>query len=279
MNAEERGSSGTSGWSSCSPGRPQDCRRMGASTGKMYKSLAFTLAPIVRCEFSSRRQMFERVCLSSLALLALCLSLPMPAAHAQWGSQSTCPDPGVCFISQAAKRAWEESNKCTFEPNQDKCDAAVAKVENSTPQRSHPAYGFYRNQRCIAAAACNNRDQLDDPVWLEDVVDDFITPLVNKEGDWGAIIQQCESMLVPPAGLRCQNLMAEYHISVDLIGSLEENGCGTERDWDLIGEWLKSCIEAGIREDLPIGSDIGGWYAKLVIASERQGVRDACLSG
>ena len=73
--------------------------------------------------------------------------------------------------------------------------------------------------------------------------------------------------------------MAEYHISADLQASLNKNGCGTSKDWDLIGDWLKECVEAGIKDDGIINPlELGTAYAFYTVKAERNKVREQCVN-
>lgn len=73
--------------------------------------------------------------------------------------------------------------------------------------------------------------------------------------------------------------MAEYHIQTDLQKSVNANGCGTLKDWDQIGTWLKTCVDKGVAEDVIPGlQGASGWVASLVIAWDRSSVRTNCVA-
>jgi hypothetical protein len=186
-------------------------------------------------------------------------------------------DAFICFINDDAKSRFEHEENCTFS----KCTYSVRGVKDalSKIKKTDPTYGFYRNQACIADKACGNKNTLDNSQWLDKVVYDFITPLVEEKGNWKAVKEKCESSSLPVGkGLFCQQSMAEYHISNDLQISVNKNGCGTEKDWDQIGEWLKECINAGVSEDVMNGlQGVGKAYAKYTVAKERDKVRNACI--
>ena len=182
----------------------------------------------------------------------------------------------VCFVNDDAKREYERQNNCVAV---NRCDYAVQRVQEvrKTIPANDPTYGFYRNQDCIANKSCKEKAQLDNPTWLDHVVYDFITPLVEEEGEWKEKKQQCNTLWIG-AGIRCQQIMAEYHISEDLQNSVNRNGCGTQEDWDQIGVWLKECVDKGVEEDVARGlQSAASAYASYVVAGERKKVRDACI--
>lgn len=187
-----------------------------------------------------------------------------------------CNEP-VCFTNDVNKQQYEKANNCVV---QNKCDYAVASVKqefNKIPA-SNPTYGFYRNQVCIADKSCASKASLDNAGWLDNVVNDFITPLVKEEGKWKSIKAKCLTYR-HFAGLNCQDDMAKYHIKEDLQASVNKNGCGTEKDWDKIGAWLKACVDTGVKEDVVFGFEsAGGWVASVILAWNRDAVRSACVT-
>lgn len=183
-----------------------------------------------------------------------------------------------CFTDQAAKTKYETDNNCRF-ADSGKCGASVKAIQGELNKisKSDPTYGFYRNQECIANKACFNKGDLNSSKWLDNVVKDFVTPLATLQNDWPKKIQYCNSLFIAPA-LRCQQAMAEYHISKDLQGSLNKNGCGTKKDWDQIGQWLADCINKGIKDDnVPNPFDWATAYASNTVQAERDKVRNACI--
>jgi hypothetical protein len=202
-------------------------------------------------------------------------------AQAQCGVSYSCAIPickGACYASDAAKKKAEADGKCRAA---NKCEAAaqsVKEVLDKTP-KTDPTYGFYRNQNCIADKSCSNAMLLDSGKWLGNVVNDFIAPLVNEEGKWKDIKKKCEAIILPPKGLQCQKLMADYHIGTDLQDSVNKNGCGSQKDWDQVGTWLKQCVQKGVEEDIATGLQGAasiGVYALL--AFERAQVRNTCVA-
>lgn len=200
---------------------------------------------------------------------------------AQCGVSYSCAIPvckGACYASDAAKKKAEADGKCRAA---NKCEAAaqsVKEVLDKTP-KTDPTYGFYRNQNCIADKSCSNAMLLDSGKWLGNVVNDFIAPLVNDEGDWKAKKKECAELRVAAKHLRCQNLMADYHINTDLQDSVNKNGCGTQKDWDQVGTWLKQCVQKGVEEDIVTGlQSAAALEAYAILALERAQVRNTCVA-
>lgn len=187
-----------------------------------------------------------------------------------------------CFGSEESEQAFEAENDCIA----DECEYSVARVREQTDSlaRSAPAYGFYRNQLCIADAACmdsvGDSAGIANPAWLGRVVRDFIEPLVNQEGQWRQRLRDCEGLPdIPGSGLYCQNLLAEYHIMNDLRDAVNSNGCGSEQDWDRIGELLNQCIAEGVEEDIILGFEtMVELTAGAIVARERANVRNMCIA-
>ena len=203
-------------------------------------------------------------------------------AWAQCGVTQSCAVPicpSACYANEAAKKKAELEGKCRAE---NKCEAAarsVKEVLDKTP-KTDPTYGFYRNQNCIADKSCTNAMLLDSGKWLGNVVNDFIAPLVKEEGEWKIIKKDCAE-IKPDFGkaLRCQKLMADYHIGTDLQSSVNKNGCGTQKDWDQVGVWLKQCVQKGVEEDIATGlQGAAAIGAYALLAYERAQVRNACVA-
>jgi hypothetical protein len=203
---------------------------------------------------------------------AILISIFTPPSIA--ADQSKLCDVAVCFKNKTDMTNYEAQHQCTF----DKCGYSATRVNEELARidRQDPTYGFYRNQSCIATKSCSQKHQLENKQWLDKVVYDFITPLAEEQGEWRAKKSKCKSLTLF-AHVRCQRLMAEYHISVDLLGALKKNGCGTQKDWDRVGDWLKECVEAGIKDDEIVNPlELGSAYAFYVVKSERNRTRTEC---
>lgn len=210
------------------------------------------------------------------------LGLTAASAYAACGVNMSCDLPPrcnepVCFTNDVNKQQYEKANNCIV---QNKCDYAVASVKqefNKIPT-NNPTRGFYRNQVCIADKSCSNKSMLENKKWLDNVVDDFITPLVKEEGEWAGKKTECAGLMVAKS-LRCQGIMAKYHIKKDLQTSVNKNGCGTEKDWDQIGTWLKACVDTGVKEDVVLGLETAGYgVAVVILAWDRSSVRSTCIA-
>jgi hypothetical protein len=216
-----------------------------------------------------------------IAFIFGCFFTVSETAWAQCGVTQSCAVPicpGACYANEAARKKAELEGNCRSE---NKCEAAarsVKEVLNKTP-KTDPTYGFYRNQNCIADKSCSNAMLLDSGKWLGNVVNDFIAPLVNESGDWKTIKKDCAE-IKPDFGkaLRCQKMMADYHIGTDLQSSVNKNGCGTQKDWDQVGTWLKQCVQKGVEEDIATGlQGAAAIGAYALLAYERAQVRNACI--
>lgn len=135
--------------------------------------------------------------------------------------------------------------------------------------------GFAINQLCIAKKSCAKKGKLNNPSWLDNVLNAFVEPYIKKDGGWNDVISECHGLNDPwfkiAAKYRCQELMADYHIANDLQNALNMYGCGTEEDWDAIYEDISDCISE---------SDMNGLYslvAKLIVKSNRNAVRQKCI--
>jgi hypothetical protein len=157
------------------------------------------------------------------------------------------------------------------------CTKAVAEMENEVERLKDDERinGFAILQLCIAEKSCTKKRDLDNPSWLDNVLNAFVQPYIDKDGDWPNVIEECRNMynsiFLIDAKYRCQELMADYHISNDLQNALNEHGCGTEKDWDTIAEYIKSCVDE---------SDMNGFYklvAKVKVIGNRDSVREKCI--
>jgi hypothetical protein len=163
------------------------------------------------------------------------------------------------------------------------CGKAVADLQKEvkTLAGDKRINGFAINQLCIAEKSCKNKRKLDNPSWIDNVVNTFVEPYIRRDGEWNSIIEECRKFedpwynlyykMLEPAEYRCQELMAGYHIPVDLQYAVNKHGCGTKKDWDLIGEYIKDCVEAA---DMHI---LAEWYARWEVYKQRNVVRTNCI--
>lgn len=149
------------------------------------------------------------------------------------------------------------------------CDQAILGMQRQPSQPEDPTYLFNLNQTCIAQKSCTYRAQLDNPLWLERVIYRFIGEYLAQTGGWPRIIQDCHWGIFWPEAL-CADAMARYHIEVDLLMVLEGEGCGSDHDWYLIGEYILQCLR-----------EVGGWVNQIaegIIPFYRYQTRTNCLN-
>jgi hypothetical protein len=211
--------------------------------------------------------------------ILVCFLMASGASWAQCGVTQSCAVPicpGACYANEAAKRKAEAEGNCKAES---KCESSARKVKEvlKTIPKTDPTYGFYRNQDCVASKSCANSSQLDSSKWLDNVVFDFIKPLVDESGLWKEIKKSCNDSFV--TDFECQKRMADYHIKSDLQNSVNKNGCGTEKDWDQIGVTVEVCALKGIIDDVgEIAALPGFLIAKPILVSARRSVRNSCIA-
>lgn len=135
--------------------------------------------------------------------------------------------------------------------------------------------GFGINQLCIAEKSCAKKHKLNNPSWLDNVLNAFVEPYIERHGEWYQVIDECHNLDDPwykvDPKYRCQELMADYHIANDLQNALDTHGCGTKEDWDAIYKDIKACISE---------TDMNGLYsliAKWEVQSNRDSVREKCI--
>ncbi|MFC5472575.1 hypothetical protein [Paraherbaspirillum soli] len=178
--------------------------------------------------------------------------------HRKW------PAP-ICYSSDSIRLFY-------IKPN-DLCYAMVEALDKIPQPEKDSTNGFVINQRCIAKYSCGSRPQMKDKTWLTKVVPAFVRPFLDKSGKWNEVMQACGSQweYLPSyvKKKRCEDKMAEYHIEQDLQKALNENGCGTDRDWDEVGAYINECVaeQNGI---------IPTFFASKVIAATRNKIRTLC---
>ena len=214
-----------------------------------------------------------------ISFVSVCFLMASEASWAQCGVTQSCAVPictGACYASDAAKKKAEADGKCRAES---KCESSVRQVkeELSKTPKTDPTYGFYRNQDCVASKSCADSSKLDSSPWLNNVVNDFIKPLINESGDWKDIKASCNNPFM--LHVTCQKRMAEYHIATDLQNSVNKNGCGTEKDWDQVGVAVELCALKGIIDDVGEVASLPGFLiAKPILVSARKSVRESCIA-
>lgn len=214
-----------------------------------------------------------------ISFVSVCFLMVSEASWAQCGVTQSCAVPicpGACYANEAAKKKAELEGNCRAE---NKCESSLKQVKEvlSKTPKTDPTYGFYRNQDCVASKSCADSSKLDSSPWLNNVVNDFIKPLVDESGRWKAIKKSCDDRFVNC--FDCQKRMAEYHIETDLQNSVNKNGCGTEKDWDQVGVAVELCALKGIIDDVGEVAALPGFLiAKPILVSARKLVRDTCIA-
>ncbi|CAF3726225.1 unnamed protein product, partial [Rotaria sordida] len=182
-----------------------------------------------------------------------------------------------------------------YMPIDDQCYTRVTDLEKlPTPTGAHKN-GFIINQKCIAKQSCLERNSLNSSIWLDKVVAAFVDPFLKEIGDWPKILQACSASTyifansitymyyIPPQAIAgmivndyiarrlCESIMANYHINRDLQNSLNMNGCGTEHDWNKIGDYIKDCVNGQTLA-------VEGWVASSIVIYLRNTVRQNCIT-
>ncbi|CAF1047911.1 unnamed protein product [Rotaria sordida] len=182
-----------------------------------------------------------------------------------------------------------------YMPIDDQCYTRVTDLENlPTPTGAH-RNGFIINQKCIAKQSCLEKNSLNSSIWLDKVVAAFVDPFLKQTGDWPKKLQSCSTSTynfadsttqmyyIPPQAITgmiladymarrlCESIMANYHINTDLQNSLNMNGCGTEHDWNKIGDYIKDCVKGQT-------SAVEGWVASSIVIYLRNTVRQNCIT-
>jgi hypothetical protein len=171
----------------------------------------------------------------------------------------------ICFLLLGSL-AWAQTTECT-----DGCSKAISSISQLPRNPADPLFLFNLNQTCIARQVCAKREQLENPDWFERVIERFISEYIKQTGNWPEVIANCYPMVLFPLAV-CTDTMVKYHIGVDLYGAMLEEGCGTERDWNLIGEIILSdCVRPA-----PVEAWLNA-VAEWVLPIYRSEVRERCL--
>lgn len=181
-------------------------------------------------------------------------------------------DPGVGVV----KGGWHcggnpsTTGSCDSDPCKKAAQDAQDVADNSQGFFD-PATKFAESQACIARKACEDKQNMEDPGWLDKVMPKFIDPYRDQTGGWPAVRIVCNkiSLTNPFRKDICAAMMAAYHINVDLQNALLMGGCGTDSDWQRVQDQIFSCVD-----------EEGGLFtglAKPIVQFMRDGVRANCL--
>ncbi|HIE4005719.1 TPA: hypothetical protein ACXNIM_001961 [Stenotrophomonas maltophilia] len=161
------------------------------------------------------------------------------------------------------------------------CGKSVAQLEESTPAPSNPTYPFHVQQTCIARESCALRCDMDNCKWMDNVIPSFVDPYLKRQNFWPAIEASCNTNIARlrnrvggtwTARQECFALMGWYHVATDLRNSLVVHGCGSQRDWDLVGKRIEPCL----RETQPGHPDAYYQFGSTLISAIRGDVRVLC---
>jgi len=167
-------------------------------------------------------------------------------------------------------------NGCAPYPNNitSGCGKAVADLDSAarnTPS-SDPTYGFVVAHFCIAKAGCNHRCTHDNCRWMDEVVPRFVRPFIEKQGNWSPIEKFCrtKNTMHNRFPLYCEREMAKYHINVDLLNALVAGGCGSDADWQDVGNSIATCTQERL------GATFFARYVSGQVKDIRDEVRATC---
>lgn len=162
-----------------------------------------------------------------------------------------------------------------YVPPLDKCYSMVESLNSIHLLSTDPTRGFVVNQTCIAKYSCANRKQMQDPDWLTKVVPAFVDPYIKQSGKWNEVLARCKEQETLPKFIResrCQRWMANYHIEQDLQSALNTHGCGTVKDWDAVGDYIKQCVTEE-------NNKASAWIINKIVNTNRNEVRQKCTYG
>lgn len=209
-------------------------------------------------------------CSQSEAYAAL---LPMPAAHCAAHNTGGVPrslkinhsSDGRrytvefgCMFADGRVFAHEQmhytlySNKCQPGSSAFGCGKSVADLENSAKGETDPRHLFHAQQTCIAMKSCELRCQMENCRWMDNVIPDFTRPYLDGDGLWPQVEASCDGIRIALLGVtagkwiadrQCFSTMGWYHVLVDLKGSLTKHGCGSQHDWNLVGQQIVPCLK------------------------------------
>nr|WP_180165731.1 hypothetical protein [Stenotrophomonas sp. SbOxS2]NYT98485.1 hypothetical protein [Stenotrophomonas sp. SbOxS2] len=161
------------------------------------------------------------------------------------------------------------------------CGKSIAQLETSTPAPSSPTYPFHVQQTCIARESCALRCDMDNCKWMDNVIPGFVDPYLKKQNSWQPIETSCTANMMRlkakfggnwVAKQECFALMGWYHVVTDLRNSLVVHGCGSQRDWNLVGERIEPCL----RETQPGFPEVYYKFGSTLISAVRGEIRTLC---
>lgn len=193
--------------------------------------------------------------------------------------------PGFVVKDYSTGECWRVPNACPGYPENSTfgCGESVAELQATQKNLVDPRRLFHTQQTCIAKKSCELRCQMDNCQWMDLVIPAFAKPYLDGDGGWPIVETNCGGMQgllsVVPGGKwiadrECFSSMGWYHVQVDLKSALEAHGCGTQKDWDLVGEQIAPCLlttDPGYPNQY---YEFGGVFVRLA----RERVRSQCLA-
>ncbi|NIJ85194.1 hypothetical protein FHY35_002149 [Xanthomonas arboricola] len=161
--------------------------------------------------------------------------------------------PGFVVKDYDTGECWRVPSACPGYPENSTfgCGESVSELQATRKALFDPRYLFHTQQTCIARKSCELRCRMDNCQWMDLVIPAFARPYLDGDGSWPIVETNCGAMQgllsVVPGGKwiadrECFSSMGWYHVQVDLKNALEVHGCGTQQDWDLVGEQIAPCL-------------------------------------
>jgi hypothetical protein len=191
--------------------------------------------------------------------------------------------PGYTVKNYNTGECWRQPNDCPRYPENSTfgCGESVAELEATAKTPPDPTALFHAQQTCIARKSCELRCQMDNCQWMDKVIPEFVRPYIDGNGLWPQVEASCTSAVNSLSGLpfgkwiadrECFSSMGWYHVRVDLNNALTKHGCGSQRDWDLVGEQITPCLketQPGYRQPY---YELGG----IFVHAARGAIRQVC---
>ncbi|WP_421567598.1 hypothetical protein [Stenotrophomonas sp. PD6] len=162
------------------------------------------------------------------------------------------------------------------------CGKSVAELEADTKGPIDPRRLFHAQQTCIAKKSCQLRCQMDNCKWMELVIPAFVDPYLGGENLWPFVEGLCSNFVGTMADMgvigkwiadrECFSTMGWYHVQVDLKNALTQYGCGSQNDWDLVGQQIVPCLRETQPHYPQLYYEMGGIFVQYA----RERVRQQC---
>jgi len=201
------------------------------------------------------------------------------------GRDGPAPLNQICEINKGLPYIiLRNPSACDLQPEDPSggCGKSVIELEGAQMNDFDPRHLFHKQQTCIAKRSCRLRCEMDNCRWMDEVIPSFVDPYLHKQGLWPIIEAGCAStralMGAITAGQwiadhECFASMGWYHVKVDLRESLVKHGCGSERDWKLVGNEIEPCL----RQSSPGHPETYYILGNIFVHRYREQVRRLCL--